>query len=339
MQANALFQDRPPLWLYYENPDDKWKRPEYYNLCYETVQRHCGRSFRVISLTRYTIYKYVPDLHKDIWVKCTYAQRMDLIRWELLSRYGGLCLDPYVLVTSDLLSYIHLLDQNDFVAFGCGAEDCEVSTSHTTNCPLQTLRLSENCNQPATRPAVWAMASRPQGTLVNYLRSQCHWLLRNSVYQIRIEPYIFGKVLLWKSLQELAAGEFPAKSLVEDSHSSPPPWSYVHVGRQCNDCDAKGQPFTMDRFIKNESIQPFCISNMRCVPLLPDSHRKFEYPDWFVNASREQLLGNPNTLVGQLWRWSLLNETPFPILQQRRGFQSTPHVEMPRYYASSPWTS
>ena len=101
MQANALFQNRPPLWLYYENPYYQWRRPEYLNLCLETVQRHCGRSFRVIPLTRYDVYKYLPDLRKDVWVKCTAAQRMDLIRWELLSRYGGLCLDPDVLVAGD----------------------------------------------------------------------------------------------------------------------------------------------------------------------------------------------------------------------------------------------
>ena len=49
MQANALFQNRPPLWLYYENPYYQWRRPEYLNLCLETVQRHCGRRFRVRS--------------------------------------------------------------------------------------------------------------------------------------------------------------------------------------------------------------------------------------------------------------------------------------------------
>ena len=123
MQANALFQNRPPLWLYYENPYYQWRRPEYLNLCLETVQRHCGRSFRVIPLTRYDVYKYLPDLRKDVWVKCTAAQRMDLIRWELLSRYGGLCLDPDVLVAGDLRPYMEQLTRHDFVAFGCGTSE------------------------------------------------------------------------------------------------------------------------------------------------------------------------------------------------------------------------
>ena len=144
MQANALFQNRPPLWLYYENPYYQWRRPEYLNLCLETVQRHCGRSFRVIPLTRYDVYKYIPDLRKDVWVKCTAAQRMDLIRWELLSRYGGLCLDPDVLVVGDLRPYMEQLTQHDFVAFGCGTS--EDDARDPAACPLATAGLSPISN-------------------------------------------------------------------------------------------------------------------------------------------------------------------------------------------------
>ena len=336
MQANALFQNRPPLWLYYENPYYQWRRPEYLNLCLETVQRHCGRSFRVIPLTRYDVYKYLPDLRKDVWVKCTAAQRMDLIRWELLSRYGGLCLDPDVLVAGDLRPYMEQLARHDFVAFGCGTS--EGDARDPAACPLATAVYTAGTGATSTRPAVWAMASRPQGTLVHYVRSRCHWLLDNDERQVADVPELLGKVVLWQSLQELTAGKHASVTL-DGAGVGQAPWSYVHVGAECGYADKRGHPYTMPRLLRNERLDPGCFAPMRLVPLHAQSQRACDYPLWFVEASREQLLGNPNTLVGKLWRWSLLDETPFPAQEEARAFQTTPSVTMPRYYASSSWTS
>lgn len=332
MQANALFHNRPPLWLYHEHPYYQWKRPEYMNLCLETVLRHCGKRFRVIQLTRYNIYNYLPDLRKDIWVKCSVIQRKDLIKWELLSRYGGLCLDPDVLVTGDLMPYIDHLQKHDLVTFGCGASD-------TNTCPKSSRVVRATTSESdTTRPSDWAIASRPQGTFVNYARSRSHWLLDNDAKQITDVPELFGKVMLWQSLQELSHGEH-ADVTLHGAGMGLPPWSYIHIGYKCGSADSHGELYTMPRLLANDNVDEGCFASMRLVPLHSEGNRQCEFPPWFVEASREQLLGNPHTLVGKLWRWSLLDETPFHSTIDALSFQTIPSITMPRYYASSNWTS
>lgn len=342
MQSNTPFDERPPLWLYHEHPYYQWRRPEYYNLCLETVQRHCGRTFRIIPLTRDTVYNYLPNLRKDLWVTCTAEQRTDLVRWELLARYGGLCLDPGVLVTGDLTPYMRHLEHHDAVVFGCGesGRDSDSNDQSQDNaCPrTSVVRRADGAQTVATpsptRPATWAMASRPQGMLANYARSRCHWLLDNDPRHVADVADVFGPLVLWQSLADLLIGSSNDAPLDGTGAAT---WSYVHVGTECGSADARGKPYMMPRFLRNEPVDAACLARMRLVPL--HGNRVCDYPVWFVEATREQLLGNPNTLVGKLWRWSLTDETPFPAVERGRGFQATPSVTMPRYYASSSWAS
>ena len=351
MQYNYPFNERPPLWLYHEMSPHKWKRPEYYNLCLETVQKHCGRRFRVISLTRYNIYTYIPDLRKDVWYTCTRRQRTDLIKWELLARYGGLFLDQDVLVLRDLSPYMDKLGEHDFVAFGKSTEVVgaphtpfggltisnppvsnrsfgtsqpptkskpdSVSANRSPNAPKQNNRLTQAFIPPLT----WAMASRPRGLLVTLARERCYWLLDNQKQRLLNEPDLYGKHMLWECMYLLSSFSKPTQQ-----------WTYYHVSSVCSQCDTNDVEYTIDRFLMNEDVSTDCLQNMYLVPLSANCS-SCSFPHWFVYAQRDRLLGNGNTLISKLWRWSLLGETPFHHAQSNM-LGRFPTVSVPRFYAS-----
>ena len=287
---NHPFHHRTPLWLYHELAPHQWKRAEYLNLCLETVRKRCGRTFRVLPLTRYNVYKYVPDLRKDIWFTCTHRQRMDWMKWELLCRYGGLFLDADVLVVRDLTPYIHRLLDHDFVAFG----------------------------GTATHPLTWAMASRPRGQLATLARQRCHWMLDNKRTAVLHDDALFGKAMLHDCMEILHQSHTPQRS-----------WKYFHA--------SDAPHYTKDRLLTNETVDGVTLDTMRLVPM--DTEVKpCTYPSWFTDASREQLLGNGNTLVSKLWRWSLLDETPFAENDAARVAREMPTVTVPRFWVSG-WVS
>ena len=310
MQANYPYHQRPPLWIYYELSPHQWRRPEHLNLCLETVQRHCGKHFRVIPLTRQTIYTYVPNLNKNIWYVCTYKQRMDIMKWELLSRYGGMVLDADVLVVRDLMPYMLQLKEHDFVAFGK-----EVISSPDANTPSTLL------------PQTWAMASRPNGQLVTLAKQRTQWLLMNRRKQMIEQQDMFGTFNLWECMTKLVQSNTPEQ-----------PWKYFHVDSECTERDAQQIPWSSERLLTNETFDQPCVQSMRLIPLNCLHEHSHDYPEWFIQASREQLLGNSNILVSKLWRWSLLDETPS---QERDAYQVAkviPSVNMPQFYASG-WVS
>lgn len=302
MQQNHPFQTRPPLFLYHEPPPYEWRRPEYLNLCLETVRKHCGRRFRVIPLTRYDVYKYVPDLRQDVWVKCTYAQRVDLMRWELLSRYGGAFLDPDVLVMQDLSPLVDKLATHDVVAFGTLAEsvaDAPLSSARTSSSAYtsSSAKTSSSADAPFRKPLTWAMCSRPRGELVTLCKERAHWILDNDEHRLRTRPHLLGREMMWHCMALL--GERVNRKHV---------WSYYHVDSACAECDSQNVLFTKPRLLTNEPYDVACASRVFVVPLNTDGSRSCAFPRWFVEASREQLLGNGRLLVSRLWRWSLLGE-------------------------------
>ena len=111
------------------------------------------------------------------------------------------------------------------------------------------------------------------------------------------------------------------------------PWAYFHVSSVCSQCDVNDNEYTVERFLMNEDISTDCVQNMFLVPLSAHS-TQCAYPQWFVYAQRDQLLGNGNTLVSKLWRWSLLDETPFDAVNNTPVGGSIPTVSVPRFYAS-----
>ena len=147
-----------------------------------------------------------------------------------------------------------------------------------------------------------------------------------ALYQKNIfeQPDIFGTFMLWECMNKLITTS-PEQS-----------WKYFHVGSECAENDASNTPWSTERLLTNETLDDQCVQTMRLVPLRTE--RTCEYPTWFIQASREKLLGNGNLLVSKLWRWALLDETPSQERDQYQIARVTPSVTMPQFYASG-WVS
>jgi hypothetical protein len=263
-------------------------------------------------------------------------------------------LDQDVLVLRDLSPYIDKLASHDFVAFGKASlpnatritapsvrlptdatpdTDTHVDIHVETNTDLvmRNARMEERTTSPSTTetfvpPLTWAMASRPRGRLVTLARDRCYWLLDNQRSRLLNERHLFGRSMLVECIRLLSVNSTPSSS-----------WSFFHVSSVCSQCDEKGIEFTKDRFLMNESISAECVQSMFLVPLRTHADTDVcAFPQWFEYAQREQLLGNGNTLASKLWRWSLLDETPFEVENDVQFVGSMPTVSVPQFYVSGP---
>lgn len=287
MNANFPFDRKPPLWLYWENDPQAFGalRPEYINLCYETVKRQCGNSFTVIQLSPENLYTYLPRLRRDLDIKCTIQQKSDYIRLELLSLYGGAWVNPDVIMIQDLAPYINLLGKNDFVGFGC----------HFKNCNTR-----EN---GSPQPASWVMLSRPNGVLMTYARNRARWILDNTPQELYITD-ILGRNLLWKCIATLL--------------TTSPSWKYHHVSSFCIERDSSGRLFTNQRMLLNETVTKECVNRITFLPLNQNVN-EFPFPEWFIKMSREEILDHFDLFIVKMFRWSLLDETPLTAFPPERS--------------------
>ena len=177
------------------------------------------------------------------------------------------------------------------------------------------------------------MASRPRGQLATLARQRSHWLLDNKRSTVLPKDAldtshhrVFGKAMLWECMAILQRHSTPERS-----------WKYFHVSAQCVGSDAHNQPYTKDRLLTNENIDESCVQRMHLVPLDPDD-TPHTFPSWFVDATREKLLSNRQLLIGKLWRWSLLDETPFRENDSANVTRTMSVASVPRFWASG-WVS
>ena len=79
--------------------------PEVVKICFASVRRHCGtRDFKVITKENYRDYIQLPEyiIQKVDAGMITLTHFSDILRFYLLSRYGGLWLDATILVTQKI---------------------------------------------------------------------------------------------------------------------------------------------------------------------------------------------------------------------------------------------
>jgi mannosyltransferase OCH1-like enzyme len=108
---------KPYLFTYWENKPGS-VMPEYMKLCEKTMERNCGQEFEIVHLDEKTIFDWIPDLRKDVMLLPTIAHKIDVCRFELLYRYGGVYLDKDFIILKSLKSITSQLEQYDFIASG-----------------------------------------------------------------------------------------------------------------------------------------------------------------------------------------------------------------------------
>ncbi len=252
------------IWLYWENKPGH-KKPDYIQMCINSVLRNCGKEFDVKLLDENNVLNYLPSLRKDL-NNLTIPQKADYIRLAILNKYGGIWLDSDIIVFKSLLPLVKKLKETDYVGFG-----------------YHGLKLNNMfAKNGYGKPANWAMISRKNGILVRKCLENANKLLDSKVDLNTNSGYHkLGRELIWDVINNLR----------KNSN-----WNYYHVDSINLERDVRGEKITNSRLMSNEILDSSYDSYL--VPLYNTSPG---FPESFINMKKEDILKN-NMLVSQLFR-------------------------------------
>ena len=260
------------IWMYWENKKGNIK-PNYLSLCYETIVKNSGDSFKVHLLNDKNIYDYLPNLRKDLSEKLKrIPMKADYIRYQLLYHYGGIWLDSDVIVFKNLDDLLKKLKKYDYIGFGChfNGQYC----------------VDKMDGYP--KPANWVMISQKKGKLINEVVKESNYLLDNNDSIFFEKNYhIMGRKLLWKCIDKLKK---------ENKN-----WDYLHESSKCVERDSKGNKITNQRTMSDENIDPYCKNNIYFLPIYNTAPG---FPKWFLNMSKKEILKS-NILLSKYFNKAL----------------------------------
>ncbi len=109
------------IWLYWE--DDQI--PDLVKLCYESIEKHCQEyEVKLLNASNVKDYINLPKLSDQIPL----AQKADLIRLELLVKFGGIWMDASIFLTRNLDWILSKIDDHD--AFLFYSDECTTDIAH-----------------------------------------------------------------------------------------------------------------------------------------------------------------------------------------------------------------
>jgi len=102
------------IWVYWENRETI-DTPDHIKLCLETIEKYSGKADLVVLNEK---SKEVKDIITGGFPDVPLALKADVIRANLLYRFGGICVDADVVVLKDLSVLLDMLvDGRTFVGF------------------------------------------------------------------------------------------------------------------------------------------------------------------------------------------------------------------------------
>jgi len=102
------------IWVYWENKETK-ETPGHIKKCLETIEKYSGNA-NLVVLDETS--KEVKDIIKNDFPDVELALKADVIRANLLHKFGGICVDADVIVLKDLSKLLDMLvDGKTFVGF------------------------------------------------------------------------------------------------------------------------------------------------------------------------------------------------------------------------------
>lgn len=255
------------IWMYWETKKGK-KKPEYLDLCYRTIVKHCSEH-QVHLLNEKTVFNYLPELDMNLLKTCSVPQKADYIRISLLHKYGGYWLDSDIIVFRSFRELFLLLNTYDFVGFGC----------HFSNC--------QNNTNGFPKPANWVIGSRKNGILMSRCLQKANHILSHNPHLLKINYHCLGRELLWSEINYLLKNNLN--------------WKYYHFNSKCIERDSSGNKIYNSRHISKEEIDRKCQNKFIFIPIYNTAPG---FPNWFINMSSEQLLKS-EFLFSKLINYSL----------------------------------
>jgi len=248
----SFYNRKPKIFLYWENKKGSTKRPEYLDLCFDTIVKHCSNSFEIVLLNEKTIHDYLPNLREDLDRKLSIPQKTDYFRFKLLHKYGGIWLDTDTIIMQDLMPLFKNLEKYDYVGGGCHTNDCS-KTGHPY-------------------PFNGVMMSRPNTKFMELCVNECDKLLDEND-TLEDKYFLIGRELMWNKIEELRKNG----------------WDYYHVDSKCQERDSNYIKLRNHRFISNEDIDTNCLGKMFFIPIYNTAPG---FPEWFKKMSKKDILNN-----------------------------------------------
>ena len=257
--------EKPYLWVYWENKGGK-STPPIIELCLEIMKIRLSNNFKMVKLDQNNITEYIPEIieRKHILDKLIIAHRVDYYRVLLLNKYGGLYLDADIIVLNDLGDIIDRLRDNDYIGFGC---------------------TGYRCTNGYGRPSNWAMASKANGIMISRLKKYLEDKL-DSITEKEIEYHTFGKLAIWKILNDLIYNEN---------------YKYYHYdSNKIGTRDIEGRWITNAMLVSKKKIK-FNNENGLFMIVFYNSDEEKILDNYFKNKTKEDLF-NDNTNISYFIR-------------------------------------
>jgi len=250
------------IWMYWETLPGKTK-PGYIDLCINSVKYNCGKCFDVIVLDNHTVLNYIPEIKNINLNNLNLPQKVDLYRYFLLEKYGGIWLDADILVLKCIFPLFEKLKNYDYVGFGCGYDN-------------------ETCKKTMdgySKPLNWFMISKKNTPFIQCVKNKALNKINKANTLNQPLPYhAIGKVILNECYEKLNKNNV---------------WEYFHVSSKCQEYDTKGNK--LNNILINFNWED-CEKDRYFFPLYNTAPG---YPDWFKSLT-EQELKESNTYLKPL---------------------------------------
>lgn len=139
------------IYTYWETIGD-YGRPEYIDLCVESIDRWCSKGFEIKHLNRTSAFELLDGVLNPAWVDLEpVAIRADIVRYALLSSFGGIWLDSDVLILNDLERACQFVDAQ---GYDSGIRSMAFQVANQNAAPqTAALKEAEACLQEGRRIA------------------------------------------------------------------------------------------------------------------------------------------------------------------------------------------
>lgn len=105
------------IWLYWDNKPGKTAPPEYIELCWESIHKHCGEDFDIHLVTTENVRKFLPNISESFFNIAQINNKSNFLRYTLLKERGGIWLDSDLILFRSLKPMLELLTEDiDLVA-------------------------------------------------------------------------------------------------------------------------------------------------------------------------------------------------------------------------------
>jgi len=261
---------KPNIWIYIEDEWNSrdWKSfysrltlgntPNYILLCLFSIYLRCYHDFNIIIMNPKTIYYYLPELKIKMGSESTISikKRRQYISYYLLEKYGGIWMEPSIIVMKNLMEIFKYLKKYHFIGFSCPKE-------------------YRKCNGCKFKPSTDIMISRRN----NILMKMCRIEIEKMVNSYNYPSYNFNKYgdcVLWKYLP-IAIDEYRLKYL-----QLSPDYSGTR--------DNNNTYINVDNYLSKNSTNFRDINKVYVVIINYDTIAEHQKYNWFLRFSLDQIL-------------------------------------------------